>query len=252
VELRRYLSIILKRKYLIALTVIAAVVAGWTTTDRTSVYTAQSTIYIGASRFSFDSTSNNISADRAAGLDRIIATFAAMVRSEPLARDALQLTAAPRTVNAVVGATTAGPAPGTNLLVISVADTDPTVAQDLATGLAEALVAKLKDIEPGDTVQEGAIPSIPASIFDRAKLPTVPQPVGLTRKLIVAAMFGFVLSAGLVLLIEYLDVTVKNAEDIERHLELPVLGVIPMNREWVGTPRTPHDGIPRIQAPRSA
>ncbi len=102
-------------------------------------------------------------------------------------------------------------------------------------------------------MQEGSIPSIPASIFERANLPTVPRPVGLANHLLVAAMFGFVLSAGLVLLIEYLDVTVKDADDVERRLELPVLGVIPMSREWVGLgSETPRSGVQSIRAPRSA
>lgn len=55
------------------------------------------------------------------------------------------------------------------------------------------------------------------------------QPVKPNKKLnlAVAAVVGLVVAIGLALLMEYLDNTVREPEDLERHLGLPVLGTIP-------------------------
>jgi hypothetical protein len=43
-----------------------------------------------------------------------------------------------------------------------------------------------------------------------------------------SAIFGLLASVALVLLLDYLDLTVKTADDLERRSGLPVLGVIPL------------------------
>ena len=233
-ELRRYFVILRRRALLIAATVIVAMVVAGVTTDRTPHYTASSSIYVGASRFSFDAGTTDPNAtggQLAAGLERLIATFAAMIHSEPVAQDAVELTGIQRSASSVLGQTVASPLLGTNLLVVTVTDTDPAVAQELSTGMAEAFVRKIKDLEPGKAVGEGQVPSAPATIFERAKLPTVPTQAGLVSKLFTAGLFGLVAAAGAALFVEYLDITVKTAEDAQRRLELPILGVVPLFAE---------------------
>jgi capsular polysaccharide biosynthesis protein len=226
VELRRYLTLLRRRLIPILLTV--AVAVGWTlfTADRTTTYTANARLYIGADQFSTDVYNPNLSGDQTTGLAQLIRTFAEMIDSDPIAGDALALTGVPRSAGEVVAATTTTPGNGTNLLAISVTDTDPEVAQALATGLAEAFVDNITELEQASAA-EGDAPKVPARIFERAKFPTAPssEPVG--PKVLVAALAALAVSIGLVLLVEYLDLSVKSAEEAEHKLELTVLGTIP-------------------------
>jgi polysaccharide biosynthesis transport protein len=48
------------------------------------------------------------------------------------------------------------------------------------------------------------------------------------RSLISAALLGFLLSVLLAFVLEHLDNTIKTAEDVERHIGLPVLGMVPL------------------------
>ncbi len=227
-ELRRYLAILRRRLLLIILTVAVAVGIAFASADRTMRYTAQTTLYIGANSFVNANTGDtNVSGDQLTGLARVIATFSVMIDSTPTASEAIDRTGVPRSAGQVVAETLTVPVKDTNILVIYVTDTDPAIAQALSTGLGEAFVDKISQLEPGKTPTEGDIPSAPARIFERAKLPVVPRQESLVGNLVVAALFGFVLSAGATLLFEYLDITVKSAEDAERRLELPVLGAIP-------------------------
>src|SRR5207237_8027686 len=80
---------------------------------------------------------------------------------------------------------------------------------------------------PSPPAPHGPLPTLPAYIFQQARLPTAPQPTGLATNLAVAAVVGLILGVGGVLLADYLDITVRGIEEAERRLDLPVLGAIP-------------------------
>ncbi len=227
-ELRRYLQIIRRRLWLIVLAVAIAVGVLVATTEQTTTYSATSTLYVGASNFSPDEVNSNLSGDEVVGLSQLIRTFAAMIDSTPVAEDALEVSGVRLSAGAVLDRTEATPVFSTNLLEIEVTDGDPATAQALATGLAEAFVARIGELEPDQTLGEGDIPSAPAQIFERAQLPTIPSTTPLLPKLVTAALIALALSTGLILLVEYLDITVKTPEDAEARLELPVLATIPV------------------------
>ncbi|MCJ8010469.1 Wzz/FepE/Etk N-terminal domain-containing protein [Paenibacillus sp. KQZ6P-2] len=66
------------------------------------------------------------------------------------------------------------------------------------------------------------------SILDNAKPQTDPVPVSPKLKVNIAVAFAasFLIAVGIVLLLEYLDDTVKSEYDVERYLELTTLGAI--------------------------
>jgi capsular polysaccharide biosynthesis protein len=150
-----------------------------------------------------------------------------MIDSDPIAQDAIQLTGIAKSSNAVVAETFAGPVPNTNILQILVTDRDPSAAQALATGVAQAFVNKISVLEPS-TQTEGVVPQAPVRIFERAKLPTVPSGSSLVTSVVTAALVALAVAVGAVLLAEYLDITIKSPEDAESRLELPVLGIVPV------------------------
>lgn len=65
-------------------------------------------------------------------------------------------------------------------------------------------------------------------IVDRADLPLRPDSPRKLRNLLLALFLGLFGGLGLALVMEYLDNTVKSAEDIERYAGLPTLGVVPV------------------------
>ena len=227
-ELRRYLLLLRRRWLPILLAVVVAAAWTWATTDRTARYTTSATLYLGASSFDVEGGDRTLSNDAMSALDRIIITYSVMIDSEPIAREALALTEVSRSPQDVVAATSTGPVPNTSLLRIDVTDTDPVVSQALATGLAEAFLASIGELEPGQAIAEGDLPASSATLFERAKLPTRPDGTAGVGGVALAMVFGFLVAAGIVLLVEYLDVTVKSPDDVERNLGLPVLGVVPM------------------------
>ncbi len=78
--------------------------------------------------------------------------------------------------------------------------------------------------------QEGIeleIPRTPVEIVDHAEAQSRPVKPNYMLNIILSVLVGLGAGVGLAYFIEYLDTSVKTVDDVEQHLGLPVLGVIP-------------------------
>lgn len=71
-----------------------------------------------------------------------------------------------------------------------------------------------------------------ARTIDPAVVPDTPVRPNKKRTLIIAIVLGLMLGGMLAFLLEYLDNTVKNSDDVEHKLGLPLLGVLQKVRGW--------------------
>ena len=228
-ELRTYLAVLRRRGLLILACVVVALTVTYSQTSRSSYYRATAMIYVGVQRLTNSSGDLQPNNDALASIERSILTFSIMIDSPPTAVSALQRSGVARSVPGVLAATTVFPVPATQLIRVDVIDTDPAVARDLANAMSESFVTDVQTFEPRAST-EGQFPALPAYVFQRAQLPVVPQTTGVLPSVLTGGLFGLVAAVALAFLLEYLDITVKNAADAERRLELPVLGVIPRSR----------------------
>jgi capsular polysaccharide biosynthesis protein len=228
-ELRHYLLLVRRRLVLVIVTTVAGIAGGYLVTSHTPVYQAQTSIYVGSRQAAGGNTSTDI-----IQLDRIIATYAALVKSGPVAQGAIQASHAPRTPGQVVGEITSVVIPNTNLIAISVSDRSPGLAQALANGVATSFIAQVQNLSAASGTSPTSTPSV--SVFQPAGLPGVALGTSLKRNVALGALFGLIVSVGLVLLIDYLDITIKSADDLEQHGDLPVLGTVPLVRRGSAGP----------------
>lgn len=228
-ELRRYLHLIRRRWILIVVTTLVGALVGLLTTPSGAQYRTNSELYVGSRLLN----QNQVQLYALPGLNQIIASFAEMIPSPVIAEKAIQSSGVARSAAQVVGETKAAIVTNTSLITVTVTDPDPVIAQKLANGISDSFVAQVQNYEP--TAQTGSVPSEPAYVFQNAALPVVPLPTGEKRKVILGAIFGLVISILLVLLLDYLDITVKSPEELERRLGLPVLAIVPLRRALTST-----------------
>jgi capsular polysaccharide biosynthesis protein len=107
----------------------------------------------------------------------------------------------------------------TQILEIKIKNKNAADAADIANELAKNFVEKGSDILPAGNL----------NILDEAEIPQ--NPVSPNRKLNIAIAFflGLMVSIGIIFMIEYMDTKVRDEEDIEKHLHIPVLGSITKN-----------------------
>ena len=96
---------------------------------------------------------------------------------------------------------------------------DVTTNRELYDGLLQRM--KEVGIVAGLTTNDIAI-------VDRARVPSSPYNMALRSNLLKAVIIGLFIGIVLVFLFEYLDDTVKTADDVETRGRIPVLGTLPM------------------------
>ena len=105
--------------------------------------------------------------------------------------------------------------------------------------LYNALLQRYKEVG-----MAGGVKSSNISIVDRAEVPGSRFAPSLSSNLLIALFLGVLLGVVIALLLEYIDDSLKSPHDIEHHLKLPVLGIIPKLIK-----QTPRDAL---NDPRSA
>ncbi|OLS41108.1 YveK family protein [Bacillus sp. MRMR6] len=122
------------------------------------------------------------------------------------------------TASQLSGKITVGSQKDSQVVNMSVQDPKPEVAALIANKTAEVFQREIVKIMKVDNV----------SILAKADIgenpsPIKPQPV---MNIAIAIVVGLMVAVGLAFLLEYFDNTIKNEQDIEKILELPILGVI--------------------------
>lgn len=94
--------------------------------------------------------------------------------------------------------------------------------QEVASSV-ESLQKKLEEVRIAEVQLSSNI-----SIIDTASPPTVPNWPNRKVVFLIANLAGIILAIGIVLLLEVLDGTLRNATEVEKLVKLPVLGVLPV------------------------
>jgi capsular polysaccharide biosynthesis protein len=101
-------------------------------------------------------------------------------------------------------------------------DTDPGRAQLVANRLADRFVETIR-LEKAEKERR----DVQVSVLEYAEPPGAPNHPKTRVNAAVGGILGLVAGGMLVFLLEYLDDTIKTAEDVDRHLGLAVLGSVP-------------------------
>lgn len=107
----------------------------------------------------------------------------------------------------------------TRVLQINVTDSDPQRAADIANCVREVASTQIKEIMDVDAVN---------LIYDAA-VPRSASSPNVRRNTLLAAIIGAVAVIGILTVIFVFDDTIRTEEDVERHLGLGTLGVVPVS-----------------------
>jgi capsular polysaccharide biosynthesis protein len=101
--------------------------------------------------------------------------------------------------------------------------------------LYDTILSRLKETDISRNVDVSNI-----RIVEKAVLPEYPVGPNKKRNLLIAVVAGLMAGIGFAFFREYVDRTLHSEEDVQKHLGLPVLAVIPMAKKSKGTPYAAH------------
>ena len=105
----------------------------------------------------------------------------------------------------------------TRVLQIRVTDASAQRAADIANAVCDVAAVQIQQIMDVDAVKQ----------VYAAEVPQSPSSPNVGRNTATAAFLGLLAAVGILTLIYVIDDTIRTEEDVERHLGLSVLGVIP-------------------------
>ena len=76
---------------------------------------------------------------------------------------------------------------------------------------------------------------IPPKIIEDGELPTVKTSPSMSKNTVLGLLLGFVLSAGIVVVVTIMNDSIKTEDDIEKYLGLSTLAVVPDRKDYVNS-----------------
>lgn len=206
-HLRKYLT------WIIICGIIGGMVAGITTKlTENDMYESTSKLFVQSSTSSFSSLT-----DLQFG-SQITNDYMELVTTRPVVESIIEELELDMTYDAVVACVEFTNSSNTRVLKITVTLEDPKLAKRLANAFARATSKQVSEI----------MGTTEPVIVEKGKVAERPLASGFVKNIILGIIAGAALVVCIALLLYFFDDRLKSVEDIERKLQLNILGLIPV------------------------
>ncbi len=216
IDLKEYFTIIKKRFWIIALITIISVLvsAGVSFFVLKPVYETTTTLIVDTDK---DKETKMITGDQFSVTQKLAVTYGEIIKSRTVLEPVIEKLDLEETYEELTEKIVVSPVKDTQIISISVQDTDPKMAMDIANQIPKVFSKEVKRITSANTVE----------VIDEAINQEEPIKPNKLMNVAIAGVLGAMIGLFVVFLKEYLDNKIKTPQDIEKHLGLSVLGVIP-------------------------
>lgn len=218
--LGEYLEIINKRKALIiVITLFAVIITAIVSFIIPPTYEAKTSVVIGKTDSS-QNTQNQYS--DVLMYQSLVKTYAQIAESRKVAKETASKlkddsSYTDITADDISKSLTITPQQDTQIIDISVRSKNAVEAKTIADALTNSFIDESKNIYPNQVIQ----------VIDDAQIPQAPIKPNKKLNIAVAFVLGLMASVGLAFLLEFADSSIKSEKDVEKYLDLPVIGTIP-------------------------
>ena len=216
ISLQDLFKTIRKRLGLIAiLTILAIMVTGVISfLVLTPVYQSSTEILVNQRLTEAGQLSNqNIQTDL-----QLINTYSGIIKSPVILGQVVEEMNLGMTTDQLTNKITVSNTDQSQIVIITVQDEDPAVAVEIANTTASVFENDIQELMNVDNVR-----ILSPAVMKENPAPVAPSPM---LNMAIAAAVGLVLGVGIAFLLEYLDTTIKDQQDIEDILGIPLLGVV--------------------------
>ena len=183
----------------------------------TPEYQASALFYVNNSSVSFGDASLSISSGDISTAKNLVNSYRVILQSRATLLDVIDYADSHRTYSQLKGMISASSVDGTEVFRVTVTSTDPAEAELLANAIAHVMPGRIATIIEGSS----------AKVVDFAVLPSTPSSPDNMTNMFLGLLIGFTLSAGFVVLVEFIDVTIKDEDDVIRCCSYPILATVP-------------------------
>lgn len=200
---------------IIILTALAIIIAGVVSYNfLTPIYQTNTQILVNQEKSEAAALLNqNIQTDL-----QLINTYSVIIKSPAILDQVSDQLALDLSADQLTNKITVSNAENSQVVNISVQDPDPAIAVDIANTTAAVFQEEIQELMKVDNVS-----ILSFAVVKENQAAVSPNPM---LNMAIAAVVGLMLGVGIAFLLEYLDTSMKNEQDIEDVLDMPLLGVI--------------------------
>ena len=178
------------------------------------VYEASTKVFIGKEE-SDDAAYNSSDINM---YQQLLKTYAQTIKTRDLVNRAISgVNYNDLEISSILDSITVNPIASTQILEIKYKSKDQNEAKDILKSVIDEFIATAKELVPNGNVR----------VIEEVELPENPVSPNKKMNIAIAFLLGLMVSIGLVFLLEYLDNTYKNKDQLEKELGIQVLGAIP-------------------------
>lgn len=181
-------------------------------------YTSKISMYIYSNTNRTEAESEEITSLELSASQLLVSTYIVILQSDTVMEQVIERLDLNCSVSSLRSKISATAVNNTEVLSVSVTDTDPERAQQIANTIADVLPAELVRV-----VKAGGV-----EVIDYAKVPENPSAPNVRLNVLTGVLFGFLFSSGVIILRDYFNTKVKGEDDLVEEFSIPVLGIIPM------------------------
>lgn len=178
-------------------------------------YSASTTLVLAQSSSKEDGTitTNDITLN-----SKLISTYSGLLESSKVTRQVISNLGIDDSEASIKNNVSVSAETGTDIIKITVKNTDPEKAADIANEMAVVFAEEVKRLYGMDNI----------NTLDVAEPNEDPSNVNLTKTIIIFGVIGAVIGVGYVFVLFMLDNSIKSSEDIEKAMGITVLANIPV------------------------
>ena len=214
ISVRDIFKILLRKWWIVIICITLTGVASyiWTNYYTTEMYSASTTLYVGKNTDAVGVQTADLNLG-----SNLILDYREIAKSRRVAYVVIDELGLKTSARAMSNRISVNQRDMTRVIEISVSDVNPQMAMDITNKVAEVFQSKVKEIMQIENVQ----------IIDKAEMPMYPVSPNKQMNYLLGIIIGLVIGVGIVFLIAFFDDTIKTPDDVQRHVELSVIGAIP-------------------------
>lgn len=217
-DLREIVAVLLKKLWMILLVGVLFAAGAFSVSKYliTPMYQSTTKIYVMNKQ---DSSTAFTYSDLQTG-SQLTQDYMTLVKSRPVVERVIEELGLDEDYNSLVGMISVGNPSNTRILNITVRYPDPYLAMNIADTLRDAAALHISSVMNIEKL----------NVAEQAYLPDGPSSPNMISNTLIGGILGCFLSIAVILIIYITDDTIKTSEDIERHLGISVLAIIPIQK----------------------
>lgn len=214
IDILDFIRYYLSKVYIVGILLVVALLYGniYMAKFKTPLYRSSTTVILVSEKDEKDYTQSDINLNK-----NLVTTYSNIIKSKRVLNEVIKNVNLDYTYSKLNKEVSVSNVTNTEIIKISVADADPTIAMKIANSIVPVFTSEVKRIYGIENV----------SVVDTAEESAKPYNINMLKSNIIFILASIVLGSLIIFVIYYFDTSVKSAEMIEDKLGLTVIGTVP-------------------------